>query len=272
MGDDPQRVKASNRERIVSVLPYLSAIASIVWGFASAFPDLLTLEQRLLIAGALLILILAGAVAHHVEQKKLVDLAARLEEVADLDASVPTQAIRDLADLIFKRRAIWRLTVYTVESDGNDEWYLQHLVRKSAHQAFARDGRNLIPLDKSVVRGLWNVSLPHGEPTSEAPDPIADIDQWTSWQRHFVRDDEVASKLRMKSRRYAWCAAREADRGERTVVMVAETLEPDGILLESLESPLIFSSLLMIARWFELRGTVAPVVREGARTLQLLKN
>ena len=265
-------VGESRTDQFLGWLPYLSAVAAGVWAFAGAFLDLLPLAWRLGIAICVFTLIAAGAIAHRRERLRWHEIAAKLEDVADLDAAIPARAISDIATLLFRRGSVWRVTIYVVEQSNDGEWELRHLARRSASQAHSLVGRSCIRLDFSILRGLWNVSLPHGEPTGEAPNPVGMPDAWAHWQFQFLQDDAAVQGLRMRSQRYAWCATREPDGGERTVALVAETLEPDGIYVENLESPLIFSSLLMIARWYELRDIVGSAARDGARAITAIRS
>ncbi len=256
---------AGKRRRVIAALPYLSVVASGAWTFASAFPEILEVTYRLYIAFIVFAFIAAGGLVHWLQRGERKKTAANLQKVADLDSALPRQAMASLADVLFRKGAIWRLTIYAVEDDGAGGWNMRHITRRSAHQAYEAPGRQTMPLECTVLRNLWNVSLPHGEPTNEAPDPTEAHDDWHAWQLRFLKNNATVRALRMKSRRYAWCAVRESSGQERTITLVAETLEPDGIRVANVDSPLIFALLLMIARWNELRVEVESAALEGAK-------
>lgn len=256
---------------LVSALPYLAVCASGVWTFASAFPELLEVRTRLGIALVVIAIIFAGGVVHWLQRGERKKTAANLQKIADLDSALPRQAMASLADVLFVPQAVWRLSIYVVGEDAAHGWSMRHVARRSAQQAYESPGRVTIPLERSILRNLWNVSLPHGEATNEAPDPVAASNDWHAWQLNVLRDPDAVRALRMKSRRYAWCAIREPSGDERTVTLVAETLEPDGIRVENVDSPLIYALLLMIARWNELRAEVESAALEGAKVIEDLR-
>ena len=143
-----------------------------------------------------------------------------------------------------------------LERDGA-EWSLRPRLRCASSELYEAIGRPLIPLDSSVLRELKSLDLPASGEVGEAPDRGSAANEWLAWQGNFISDPDVVHRLRMPTRKYAWCAARQPGHAGRTIALVAETIQPGGINVDVLASDLLAPLLEMVLRLVELPEAIS---------------
>lgn len=259
------------------VWPALAAggpVAGALLGFAGLYVDALGSARN--IVGAVAIVMLG---AGFLGNRKLTGLARRVEverarlakelervraEFGPLDAE---SVLRALARVLFAAGRAWRLTVYFVEDDDQDVWYLRRILRVASSPRWEKGGRERFPTDESYLRQLDSSDLtdpttPFFGESGEFPDPDEHYEDWLALQIRVLRDEALARGLRMRPQKYAWCATRETDGQRRIIVLMAESCAPQGVRTEALRSSLVPSMLALIARACD-----APMVIDRVSTL-----
>lgn len=225
--------------------------------FSSGVRVVIAIVGALLLAAAALGSTLVTRI-QRADEEQIVQLKARLAEAGATDRALPDQALRRLAPVIFRAGTSWRMTVFTLEGEGG-AWFLRPRLRCAASELYEATGRARIPLAHSVLRELPSLDLPASGEVGDAPDREAAPDEWRRWQGSFSGNSEVIESLRMPTRKYAWCAARQPGQGGRTIALVAETVQAGGINADVLGSSLLSPMLEMLLRLVELPESIEPV-------------
>lgn len=183
------------------------------------------------------------------------ELRARLASAGLDDRDLPDHALRMIAPLVFRSGTSWRLTLFLLEQDEGG-WFIRPKIRCASTEIYESTARVRIPLDGSVLREITALELPASGELGDAPDREANGDEWQDWQMSFVRDEAVIRGLRMPTRKYAWCAARQPGLGGRTIALVAETVQQSGIRVDVLGSNLVPPILEMVLRLIDIPDAV----------------
>ncbi|WP_146145299.1 hypothetical protein [Microbacterium timonense] len=274
--DGPSR----RRTRVTRYLAYGAPIAMFIVSVVGLFTDVVALSVRLILLGVVFVLLAASGIATYLTRRSLREqvqrassLAAKLNEARELIAgSSPERILDALGQVLFRGGSAWRLGVYAIEYDSDGVGWMNRLMRRSGSELYEQAGRLRIRLDRSVLRDLKNIDLtnpavPHVNQTGSFSSREFNPDEWHDQQLDFLKDPEEVDRLRMPSRKYAWCATR--DRASReTFALIAEVIEPDGLNYELLDSPLVAPWLEMIARAVELPVATLSTVHEAAQHIE----
>jgi hypothetical protein len=260
---DVSRYERLARARFWKWLAPLGNVVGVVCGLIGVIVDMLSAPTRVLIVifGALLLVsasIGSSLVsrAQQADQEEVGQLRARLTRAGVTDQTLPDHALRMIAPVIFHPRTSWRLTVLILEGDGA-QWSLRPRLRCASSELYEAIGRPLIPLESSVLRELKSLDLPASGEVGEAPDRESAAGEWQEWQKKFVGDADIVHRLRMPTRKYAWCAARQPGYAGRTIALVAETIQPGGIKVDVLASDLLSPFLEMVLRLVDLPEAIS---------------
>ena len=236
MSDSSRRDRLA-RARFWSWLVPFGNIVGVVFGLVGVVTDLFSTSVRLLIVVVGALLWVGASVgstlvarAQREDHEHIDQLKARLAGAGVTDRDLPDHALRMVAPVIFRKGTSWRLTLFVLEEDGGD-WYLRPRIRCASTEMYEATARQRIPLESSLLRELRALELPATGELGDAPDREATPDEWQEWQGRFITDAQVVHSLRMPTRKYAWCAARQPGHAGQTIALVAETIQPSGINL-----------------------------------------
>jgi hypothetical protein len=260
----PEQLDRLSRAKFWAWLAPFGNVVGVACGLIGVITDRLSPTMRLAIvavgvalwAGASLGSFLVGRVQRH-DQEQVDELKARIAGAGGADRSLPDHALRAIAPVLFKSGASWRLSLFVLE-ESEGAWYLRPKIRCAASEMYENHGRDPIPLESSVLRELKSLDLPASNEVGEAPDRTSSPEEWAKWQGRFIADPDLVDALRMPTRKYAWCAARQPGLGGRTMALVAETVQPGGINTEVLSSNLFPPILEMVARLVDLPEALDP--------------
>lgn len=222
-------------------------------------------------AVALASLIIAGAGSRKIErariagEKEIAQLNGRLASLIGLAGRTPETTLRLIVPQLFRPGTMWRLTVYAVEPHGSD-YALVRKLRCASSEIYEKSGREVLPIETSLFREIKTLGLPFYNESSDGPDRDSDPRDWHDWQLQVVRDPRTVSELRMPSRKYAWCAIRENGDG-RTLALMAESVQLDGLNRSILGSPLMEPLLTLIVGLAEFPTTVDPVIADTVNVI-----
>lgn len=239
-------------------------VVGVVCGLVGVVTDLFSTAVRVTIVVVGLLLWLGASVgsalvawAQRDDQEEIDELRARLAIAGVTDRDLPDHALRMLAPAVFRKGTSWRLTLFVLEEESG-AWYLCPKIRCASSELYEATARQRIPLESSVVRELKSLELPANGEQGDAPDREKYPTDWLAWQQQFVTGTRVIQSLRMPTRKYAWCAARQPGHGGQTIALVAETVQASGINSEVLASNLLPPMLEMVTRLVNLPEAVDP--------------
>lgn len=230
----------------------------VVCGLVGVVTDLFSTTWRVAIVLAGLVIWGVAALgswlvaqAQKQDEIEIGELKERLSSAGLSDRDLPDHALRMIAPVVFRRGTSWRLTMFILEED-QEGWFLRPKLRCASSEIYESIARERIPLEGSVLRELKALDLPASGELGDAPDRDAGGDDWGVWQGSFIDDEGVIRALRMPTRKYAWCAARQQGFKGRTIALVAETVQPAGIKADVLSSNLVPPILETVLRLVDL--------------------
>ncbi|MEV7396724.1 hypothetical protein [Aeromicrobium sp. NPDC092404] len=263
MSDQQLRQRVA-QARFWSWLSPLGNVVGVACGLVGVITDLFSTAVRvtIVVVGVVLWAIASvGAAlvarAQRRDEETIHQLRSRLESAGVLDRGLPDHALRMIAPVVFRNDTSWRLTLFVLEAEG-DVWYLRPRIRCASIEMYEAMPRPLISVESSVLRELKSRDLPAFGEQGDAPDRDISPDAWTDWQGEFIADSSIVKSLRMPTRKYAWCAARQPGYNGRTVALVAETIQPSGVNTDVLASNLMPPILEMVARLVDLPEAADP--------------
>jgi hypothetical protein len=182
----------------------------------------------------------------------------------------PEVVLRAAARPIFVGTGGWRMSVYVLESENANEWWLRRIARVASSPRWENGGRVRISAERSYFRDLDRVDVtdpraPYFGESGVLPGRDAEPEEWHALQLQVLRDDNVAECLRMPSRKYAWCATREEDGERRVVALMAETIDPSGVATEHMRSSLIPAFLALVVKMHDAPQIFAQMADIGAQ-------
>lgn len=253
----------ADAKRLDFWLALCGSVATVLFATLGFVMDLISVQMRLVLMGAGALLAIVGLIGalrqrrNEAESRlRIADLKTKLDDAERLiQRADPGRSLDAIARAVFPSPGVaaWRLSLFVVESiDG--VWFLRRLARRSGSEAYESSGRLVIPLEHSLVRGIMDIDLsdqrhPHVGQSGSFPDRSKTPEEWRALQSRVMPVDVVLA-LTMPTRKYAWCAVRDDER--RTLVLLAESVDPDGIIVDSLSSPVLGPSIGMIAHLAEL--------------------
>lgn len=273
-----RRIRLRPISRAASVLSYGGSLATVIMTGLGFTMDLISVPARFALLATAVVAAVVGLVGTQMVRARQAaaedrarDLARQLEHAQkNMDTLGPELTLSDIARVLFRGPSAWRLTLYVVEG-SKEGMHLRRMMRRSGSQQYEASGRDRIPLQQSMLReimlyDLTNPLSPYTNQSAALPSRESDPEEWDRHQLGILRDAETVAQLSMPTRKYVWCAARDGESG-RTVALMAESIDPDGINYELLGSPLISSYILTAARLKELPAAVRPTMTEAATLL-----
>ncbi len=263
------RVSVINTQLIVATMAF-----SVLGVFSSDVPT----WARLLIVVVAIGLTASGHVgsllAASRAKKKADEVTPLLQELKTardaVDPSSMLRAIDSLAMVLFRGDEAWRLSAYVIEADEELGRRLRLAFRRSGSEEYESSGREIIPLKSSFLRSVDDYDLRsatrvHVNHSNSLPDRRIEPDAWAKMHAQFMPLKE-ARLLRMPTRVYAWCATRDPESGQ-TLALMAESLNPDGIAFDVLESPIVPQWLALTIRATSAEAIVKAPIAKAERLL-----
>lgn len=173
--------------------------------------------------------------------------AAELRE--KLDESAPASVLDTVANTIFVTPGAWRLTLFVLEPTG-DSWCLKPLITRASSEVFEASPHVRISLAEGPLREIIDVDVndplrPFGNVSANLPDRDVDPDSWRINSAKIIQ--RVPDADAMATRKFGWTVLKEA-KSRRTVVLLSESVLPDGIRLDAVRSQLLAPTVALISR------------------------
>lgn len=222
------------------------------------------LRPWLILAG--LVIAAIGLVVVGVGEKRAEDLS---RENAELRTSIakaePEYLIHEIGRTLFGQGA-WRLTVYkkSQSQDAHVGDYLGALisVASDGDQANTRDHRILVrPSTMFELSFRNNLADPRYRVPAESgagPEEVYS-DAWLTWRDEIFGAGAVIGDLStFRARKFAWYAAQDG-KNQSVFVVLAESAEPEGIMVDRLDHSFTPAWLFFGSQVAELRSSTAEI-------------
>jgi len=180
----------------------------------------------------------------------------------NIEKTEPEDLLQQVAAALFKAGA-WRLTVYRKDR-SSDPGLGDHLIKLVSVASFG-DQRGLGDSAISIKPGtqfqllfLANLADPRFRRAEESGPSPEDPSEWLSWRNEIFgeRKTDVADDSTFLARKFAWYAVQ--DPRTRTVyAAIAESADPEGIVIDRLQHELSPSWLIFASQLAELRQSTS---------------
>jgi hypothetical protein len=237
--------------------PYAAPVSGGLLGLGSLFFDRFSTPAQVLLVVAVVALGAIGFLGI-TWRKSFSESATRRADEAEteldqlrmrLNESAPGTVLETVGSALFVTPGGWRITLLVLEPKA-DEWRLRTLVTRANSDVFERSAHREISLSSGLLREVLHVDAndplrPFSNESTNLPDREVEPELWRSMHAQVIPGDPTDSG--MPTRKFGWTVIKEPS-SRRTLVLLSETVQADGIRSEVVRSQLLAPTIALISR------------------------
>lgn len=247
-------------QRVSVSASYGGTLAAGLLAAGGFFVDLFNLTVRIVLFVVAVVLAVAGVMGIRWrakrEQTESDQLHAANAEATRLRIQVKTSAPKIVLEVVgaalFVKPGGWRLTLFVIEQLPDKSWCLKPLITCASSEVFETPPHDSVLLARSRLREVLDVDAndplrPFSNESANLPDRHVEPNEWQRLRSYLIPGD--SDEFCMPTRKFAWAVTKEPA-SHRTLVLLGESVLPDGIQADEMHSPLLASTIALIARMY----------------------
>ena len=245
-------------QRLQEVAPFGVTLATGILAVGGFFVEVLDFPTKIglsLFVGGLALL---GILGIRWRARREITQAARADKAEaevsrlriKLEKSAPKKVLETVGTALFVRPGGWRLTLLVVEQLADQSWCLKPVVTIASSEVFEASPHGQISLTVGPLREIFDVDAtdplhPFSNESSNLPNRDVEPDEWRRLHSQIIPG--TPNVLGMPTRKFGWTVLQEPA-SRRTLVLLSESVLPDGIRLDVVRSQLLAPTIALISR------------------------